>query len=407
MHEKTKIACHIAVTALVVLLLVARPVTIAGQQADQSMEFPSFGLQRWSFTPSLAIGTVYDNNVALSSPRADVGETQGDSLLTLIPSGYLEYRGKRTEFSAGYRGFVRRYFEIEGLDEFSQRGGVSFRHLFSRRLTFYVTDSYADMPTTDDVEVNGVPFRRVGSRTNTFAATTDYRLSKFTTLSTRYDTTWVEFDQPEVFLTGGWIHALRNELSHTFTERLSLGAEYSYRTASLNEGTRDFGFQDLGGVVSFGLGRHTSGNAAAGYAVLHDRTNNRTASGPFVRLSVTHAFERATIGGGYQRQYVPTFGFGGATSSQELGGHLMMPFARSRLYAQASGTWRRAMPFEEDALELDTLQLRSTLGYSMTRWARLEGVYVYTRQDSTITGGEVDRHRIGIQFVVSQPMRIR
>jgi len=407
MHAKTKTACRIAVTALVVLLLVAPAVPVAGQQSDQSMEFPSYRMPSWSFTPSIAIGTVYDNNVALSSPRADVGETQGDSLLTLIPSGQLEYLGKRTEFSANYRGFVRRYFEIEGLDEFSQRGAISLKHLFSRRLTFYVTNSYADMPTTDEVEVNGVPFRRAGSRTNTFAAMTDYRFTKFTTLSTRYDMTWVEFDQPDVFLTGGWIHALRNELSHAFTERLSLGAEYSYRTASLDEGTRDFGFQDLGGVVRFVLGPHTSGSTAAGFAVLHDRNNDRTVSGPFVRLSVAHAFERATIGAGYQRQYVPTFGFGGATSSQELSGHLMVPFARSRLYAQAAGTWRRAMPFEEDALELDTLQLRSTLGYSMTRWARLEAVYAYTRQDSTITGGEVDRHRIGVQFVVSQPMRIR
>ena len=193
------------------------------------------------------------------------------------------------------------------------------------------------MPTTDEVEVNGVPFRRAGSRTNTFAAMTDYRFTKFTTLSTRYDMTWVEFDQPDVFLTGGWIHALRNELSHAFTERLSLGAEYSYRTASLDEGTRDFGFQDIGGVLRFVLGPHTSGSTAAGFAVLHDRNNDRTVSGPFVRLSVAHAFERATIGAGYSRQYVPTFGFGGATSSQELGGHLMVPFARSRLYAQAAG----------------------------------------------------------------------
>ena len=132
MHAKTKTACRIAVTALVVLLLVAPAVPVAGQQSDQSMEFPSYRMPSWSFTPSIAIGTVYDNNVALSSPRADVGETQGDSLLTLIPSGQLEYLGKRTEFSANYRGFVRRYFEIEGLDEFSQRGAISLKHLFSQ-----------------------------------------------------------------------------------------------------------------------------------------------------------------------------------------------------------------------------------------------------------------------------------
>ena len=80
---------------------------------------------------------------------------------------------------------------------------------------------------------------------------------------------------------------------------------------------------------------------------------------------------------------------------------------RQRLYTQGSAAWRRSMPFEADALELDTIWLRSTLGYAAARWARVEALYTYTRQDSIVTGGEVDRHRVGVQFVVSQPMRIQ
>jgi hypothetical protein len=404
MHATFSARWRVVAAALVVLLLVA---PVAGQQSDPSMEFQSYRLPSWSFTPSVGIGATYDTNVALSSPRASIGETQGDTLLNIIPAGQLEYLGKRTEFSANYRGFLRRYVEVEGLDEFAQRGSLSFKHALTRRLSFFARNSFADSPTTDEVEVNGVPFRRMGSKTNTFAAGTDYRITKFTSLSTRYDLTWVSFDRPDMFLTGGFIHALRNELTHALSEQVSVGGEYSYRTASLDEGRRELGFQDAGGVLRVAFGPHTSASAAAGFAVLHDRTAQETSSGPYVRLHIAHALEHATVGAGFERQYVPSFGFGGASSNQEVRGYILMPLGRSRLYTQAAGVWRRTMPLENDVLELDTVSLRSTLGYSATRWARVEALYTYTRQDSIVTGGEVDRHRIGVQFVVSQPMRIR
>jgi hypothetical protein len=41
------------------------------------------------------------------------------------------------------------------------------------------------------------------------------------------------------------------------------------------------------------------------------------------------------------------------------------------------------------------------------RWLRIEAYHAYSRQDSIVTGGEVTRHRIGTQLVISQPMRIR
>jgi hypothetical protein len=404
MHALATAKPRVVAVALAVLTAAA---PAAAQQPDQQTEVESHRLPGWSFTPSMAVGGIYDTNVALTSPRADLGETQGDAVFTIVPGGQLEYLGKRTDLSLGYRGFLRRYMDAEGLDGFDQRGTFGFKRLMSRRLTLYLRDSFADTPTTDEVELNGVPFTRTGSQTNTFAAGTDYRVTKFTTLSTRYDATWVAFDRPDIYLTGGWIHGLRNELSHRMNERVSIGGEYSYRTASLNEGQREFGFQDAGGVVRIVLGPHTSGNVAAGFALLNDRNMDETRTGPYVRLGITHALETATVGAAFERQYVPSFGFGGASSSQELRGYILMPLGRSRLYTQASGTWRRTLPFEDEALELDTVFLRTTLGYSATRWARVEGLYTYTRQDSIITGGEVDRHRVGVQIVISQPVRIR
>lgn len=382
-------------------------VPAAAQQSDQTVEFQSYRIPGWTVTPSVAFGTIYDSNVALTTPLASVGETQGDSFFNVVPGGQLEFIGKRTDFSVHYRGFLRRYLDTDGLDGFDQRTSAGFKHAFTRRLSVFARNNFADSPTTDEVELNGVPFRRTGSRTNTFAAGTEYRLTKFTTLATRYDMTWVRFDRTDTFLTGGWIHALRNELTHQLRERVSLGAEYSYRTASLDEGERDLGFQDAGGVVRFQLGPHTTGSAAAGVALLRDRSADVTRTGPYVRVGIAHDLEHANVGAAFERSYVPSFGFGGASSSQELRGHILMPLGRQRVYVQGSGAWRRTMPFEEQVLELDTIWLRSTLGFAATRWARVEALYTYTRQDSIVTGGEVDRHRIGVQFVVSQPVRIQ
>ena len=50
--------------------------------------------------------------------------------------------------------------------------------------------------------------------------------------------------------------------------------------------------------------------------------------------------------------------------------------------------WRRSTPFEVEALELDTLWLRSTFGYTASRWLRVEALYTFTRQDSIVTAAK-------------------
>ena len=383
-------------------------VPAAAQQSDPAPSpetQTSYRIPGWSFTPSLALGATYDTNVALIDAPADIGNTQGDTFFNIVPGGQLEFIGKYSDFSANYRGFIRRYLELDALNSYDQRASLSVKRMFSRRLTVSARDSFADTPTTDDTEVYGVPFRRAGSRTNTFGVASDYRFTKYTSLSSRYDQTWVGFDRPDVFLSGGWIHAVRNELSHRLSERVALGGEYAYRYATLDEGNRNFAFQDAGGVVHLSLGPHTTADLAGGFALLNDRNLDVTRTGPYVRLSLTQALERVTIGANYDRQYVPSFGFGGSSNSQELRGWVQMPL-RPGLYTQGSAAWRRMTPFETNALQLDTIWIRSALGYAAARWARVELLYTFTRQDSIVTGGEVNRHRIGVQFVISQPMRL-
>ena len=388
----------------IVLLTVVAPA--AAQQSDPTSEVQSYRIPGWSFTPSLALGATYDTNVALIDAPATVGATQGDTFFNIVPGGQLEFIGKYSDFSANYRGFIHRYLELDALNSYDQRASLSVKRLFSRRLTISAHDSFADTPTTDDTEIFGVPFRRAGSRSNTLALASDYRFTKYTSLSSRYDQTWVEFDRPDVFLSGGWIHAVRNELSHRLSERVALGGEYTYRFATLDRGNRSFTFQDAGGVMHLSLSPHTSATVAGGFAMLRDQNLDVTRTGPYARLSLTHDLERATLGASFERQYVPSFGFGGSTNSQELRGWVQMPL-RPGLYTQGSAAWRRMTPFESNALQLDTIWIRNTVGYAIARWARVELHYTFTRQDSIVTGGEVNRQRIGVQFVISQPVRIQ
>ena len=126
-----------------------------------------------------------------------------------------------------------------------------------------------------------------------------------------------------------------------------------------------------------------------------------------MRLSLTHDLERATLGASFERQYVPSFGFGGSSNSQELRGYVLMPL-RPGLYTQGSAAWRRidAVRSQQPAArhDLDSAPRSAT---PPRAGLRVEVLYTFTRQDSIVTGGEVNRHRVGVQFVISQPMRIQ
>ena len=111
----------------------------------------------------------FDSNVALASAPADTRRTQSDGLFIAEPFAQLEFVSPRTEFSSGYQGYVRRYIDVEQLNGFDQRGYVSLRRLATKRVTYFLRDSYADVPTTDEVQLNGVPFARTGVRSNALA----------------------------------------------------------------------------------------------------------------------------------------------------------------------------------------------------------------------------------------------
>jgi hypothetical protein len=398
----TRMLRRIALAAAAVLVAVA---PAAAQ--DQPSEFESWQVPGWTFTPGVVLGTLYDSNVAIAFPQAPGARTASDSLFQMEPFGQLEYLSPRTSFFSGYRGFLRRYFTYRDLDSVDQRGYLSLRERLTRRVTFFFNDSFLQVPTTDQLELNGVPFQRTGSRYNAFAGGIEARLTRSTDFNARYDLTWVDFQRKDTLLTGGTVNGVHLDVSHHFTERATLGAEYGIRLAALDRNTRLLTFQETGLVARYRTGPDTSVEIAGGLAHLLDRGRDTSRSGPYVRAGLMHRARRATIGIDYERSYVPSFVFGGTNQSQEARGYIQMPLSRNRFYVQESAAWRRTDPFLSQELPLDSIWLHSVVGYALQRWFRVEAYHAFTRQDTRLAGGQINRNMIGVQFVVSQPVRIQ
>src|SRR5918993_86270 len=321
-HRPTVVA--IAFTALC-------GVPAAGQ--EQSTEFPSWRVPGWSFTPGIVFGALYDTNVAIASPDVE-RKTASDKLFRVEPFGQLEFFSARTTFNAGYRGSLRRYFELSDLDGVDHRAFLSLRERVSRRVTFFANNNYSQVPTTDLLQLNGVPFQRSGARHNALMTGVEARLSKRVDLGLRYENTWVDFVRKDTVLTGGIVNGVETDLTYRFSERASAGAEYGFRWADMNQGTKQTLFQDAGGVFRYLTGERTTFDLSAGIAHLVDRARDVTRTGPYVKAGLTHRAERATIGAEYRRSYVPSLAFGGANQSQEISGYVHMPLGRNRLYVQ-------------------------------------------------------------------------
>lgn len=391
----------------VLLAAVVAAAPVAAQDPPAASEFESWRVPGWSFTPGVIVGGLFDSNVAVAFPETQNGRTASDKLLQIVPFGQLEFLSPRTSLSTGYQGTVRHYLQLSDLDGVDQRGYLSLRHLVSRRVTFFLTDSFLDVPTTDQLQLNGVPFRRTASQYNAFAGGLEARLSRSVDLAVRYDLTWVNFERQDTLLTGGLVNGARASVSRRFSERSSLGAEYGIRRADLDSGTKNLLFNEAGAVYRYRTGPLTTLEAAAGYAYMVDQTRDLTRTGPYVRFGLTHRAERATIGLDYQRSYVPSFTFGGANQSQELRGYVQMPLTRNRFYVQEAAAWRRTNPFVEAELPLDSVWVHTVVGYAAERWLRFEGYYSFTRQDTRLTAGQINRHVVGVQIVLSEPVRIR
>jgi uncharacterized protein (PEP-CTERM system associated) len=401
----------ILVLMAVTSVLSATSAPLGAQGAVRASEPTAPG---WVFTPGISVGETWDNNVLLATEGS---ETVGDFLTAVSPRGALGFRGRRSSFQADYRGSFQIYQQLTDLNAFDQRAGVEFRSRLSRTMNVFARNTVSVSPTTDDIDLPGIRFRRQGVILDDLRAGVEARLNPRTSLEAAYTFQWVNFDEGTIvpidaLRQGGHAHGAFAQAQYFVSPRLAVGGEFDLRHAVL-ESNREFDVLNAMGTVAWRVTERVDVSGGFGYAWLTTAVTGERRSAPSMRASASGSGARLAWNVGYRRSFLPSFGFGGTFQNNEIQGGILAPLTR-RLDLSASASLRENEPLAATALDpftellrLRSIWIRSSISFLATRWMRVEGFYIQVFQDSRRAGGEIDRSRIGVQVVTSKRMRIR
>lgn len=360
----------------------------------------------WTVTPSVAVASLWDDNVALFS------EEQGpiEDLVTAVsPSVGSHYRGRRGKLLLDYRGTYEFYRQYNQFDAADHRGRLDADHRLSRTVTLFARDSFTHTPTTETPLVDSalLTLRRRTTRFNDFRGGLQYTPAPRTLFEIAYGSQWVELVGDEFvspLLRGGYAHRGDVQLRRQLSDRFVLGGLYDYQYAIVSDGETSFDIQNAAAVMELALGPALVVSGSVGYA--WQVTAGDARSAPTVRATVRYQRNRAFWEFGYSRAFLPSFGFGGTVRNEELGGSVSAPVSRR---VELTG---RLSARESDALDATYASLRGLSAQATVLWTlasrlRLEFFTVYLLQDSQQPGGRIGRSRAGIRLVTFHPMRLR
>lgn len=393
----------------IVMLLVAAAVATGRAEAQPSPWQPDRLSPGWVFTPSIVVGGLWDNNVTLRN--------QGNPLISELvgivnPRGELDYNGRRLRFNTGYSGALEAYRNVSELNRYEQKARILTQYQASPRLQAVARASYTVTPTTDRLELGTLPFIDFGGRMFDASSNLTYSTSPRTQIAGAYGFQHITFDRDRAvvrnaLLQGGYAHTPSVSVRHSLTQRVAIGGEWQYRRAIIASGTQHFDVQSTLGEVSYQIAPSTSVVGAAGVSHLAIDNTDVSIWGPTFRAGLKHDIERARLTVHYSKQFVPSFSFGGLAGNQEVAGAVQMPLTR-RLEFNGSVTYSRAEPVAALGVGygLASWWTNWSLGYPLSRWLRTQGFVSTMHQTSTIRGN-IDRTRVGIQFVTFKPVRIQ
>jgi hypothetical protein len=362
------------------------------------------------FTPSITMGVVHDDNPVVAT---NVGQPVSDVATTVRPILGLTYTAKHASLTGVYRGSMERFRTFDAYDSYDQGGSAEYRQQFSRRVSLAVRDNFSLAPSTDLVEVAGVPFTRTGTTQNTLTSILRFRPAKHLELSAQYAFQWLQFDRPKepisALLQGGTSHKVTFGMRRALTSRLTVGADYHVQRALVGEHVQreKFTIQNAEGVLNLQLSPTVTMEVSGGISRLALPEGNGTHFGPAGHVALQKRTEHAYFTISATGSFVPSFGFGGSFHNQEVNGSVRVPFARRRAYVEGSVSWNKSEPVVQRDLGLKNVWVKAIGGYSFQRWLRLEGFYNGAFQDTAVEGGRVDRNRIGVQVATGYPMRLR
>ena len=359
----------------------------------------------WSFTPALDYAFVWDSNVLMEN----VGSTiVGEQLHVLKPRGSLGFVGRRGDLAVHYNGAFVQHADLTSLNSYDQRLTVNATRLLSRRTSLFLHSGTIIAPTTELVELVGVPFTRIGSRRQDVRTGILTQLSRKAELTGTYRFQWVDFEQDPnavTVLNGGQGHGGTLGLKYAVTDRLDLTAEYDITRAAMASG-ETFAVQNTWSGVEYQFNENTRAFGSAGASHLAAMDGRPSRLGPAVRVGVARNVRDALLSVAYSRSYVPSYGFGGTTDNEELTTQAQIPITQ-RLLAYTALSLRRNEPLETATLALRSMWFHGSIGYLLADWARVEAFAAGSRQDIDRPDGRVNRYTFGLQLTAATTARIR
>jgi hypothetical protein len=366
----------------------------------------------WTFTPTLGFAETYDDNISLFA--VNTAENQNDDYITSVyPSADLRYAGKHTRFGASYSGSLLNYQTFTVLNRWDQRADVDVRRQATARLSWFARGAGAMLPSTDAVELGGIPFRHTGATTIDGRGGFVYAVSSRDSLSSSLNYQNVEFDRPidvTASLRGGDTIESLNGWRHKISSRFSTGADYSYRRSQVTGDLETFNIHTAEGAADYDLSPSWSFSGAVGFVYLEPTATTLASTDPAYRFAVQFQRGATTFHAGYLHSFIPSFGFGGTVKNDEAGVGFHTPlFGSRRFYTDQSVVYRDNEPLTNtvEQLPLRSLRTYSIIGWVPQPWVRFEAFYARVQQTSRQVGGELFRNRVGFQIVTSKPMRVQ
>lgn len=386
----------------------------------------------WVFTPVLAVGGGWDDNILLVNPQ---NNPPRDYASPVNPGATIDFTGRRTEFSSSYNGSFTFYRTIDELTTFEHFFRASLQQRLTKRVTLFATENFARAPTTDALQVAGVPFYRIGSYTNRIGSALEARVNKFTTARVDYDLQTVSFD-PDVVANrnflGGHAHEVGMSLERKLSERLAVNARYDFTRGIIGQAVqtidpfllsssvptepgplggvapdRNFNIQSGDVGVAYRVSSELNVSGGAGVARMSGTLTEAAQVGPTFNAGANWRREHYFVTLKYERSFIPSFAFGGTFQNQELVGSLHVPFAKNRAYSNGNVAWYSSDPLTGNPPSLRSIWFSGKLGYRASRWLSVEGYFERSQQDSARAGGQRTRNQVGVQLVTSKPIKLQ
>jgi len=386
-----------------VIALVAGASIVAAQSLSDVNSAPASG---WVLTPTMLFSTSHDDNVLA---RGTTDSPQGDVVNVLNPRAALDFRGRRTQFSGTYDGAMLLYRNLDTLNSYDQHGGALGSYRLSPHVSMFGASTVALSPTTDSLQLAGIPFVRTGSSLKELSGGVDTAFTKRTSMVAEAKFQWVHFDDArplDLILRGGHSQGGSVTLRHRLSARTTVTGDYSLDRALVADGQAEFRVQNSSAGFEHKLSDTFQVFAAGGVSHLGLTAFGPARTGASYRAGLTSQLRIVNVDVSYNRSFVPSFGFGGTMQNQDFTTQIRATPTR-RTSVQSTFSWRRNDPLTVGELSLHTFWMQVSGGYAIQPWARVEGFYGALSNTINRPGGMVDRTRFGIQIVTAKPIRIR